>query len=131
MTYRSMTILTTAALAAVFQLAFAGSQAPAKARVVGGPPNPVQYIYEVELTAINGERIIPRDMLTLEPGNYTLTARVPARVTEPAVGQRKRRWSEDVDFDITLESGRDYSVRVQWNRGNLQTPYELVIAELD
>lgn len=131
MTYRSMTILATAALAAVFQLAFAGSQAPAKARVVGGPPNPVQFIYEVELTAINGERIIPRDMLTLEPGDYTLTARVPARVTEPAVGQRKRRWSEDVDFDITLEAGRDYSVRVQWNRGNLQTPYELVIAELD
>lgn len=131
MTYRSMTILATIALAAVFQLAFAGNQAPAKARVVGGPPNPVQYIYEVELTAINGERIIPRDMLTLEPGDYTLTARVPARVTEPAVGQRKRRWSEDVNFDITLEAGRDYSVRVQWNRGNLQTPYELVIAELD
>lgn len=117
-------------LAAFFQLALADNQAAAKARVVGGPPNPVQYLYEVELTAINGERIIPRDMLTLEPGEYILTARVPAQVTEAAVGQRKRRWAEDVNFDITLEPGRDYSVRVKWNRGNLQKPYELVIDEI-
>lgn len=131
MRHRIVAPLAAITLAAFFQLAFAGNQAPAKARVVGGPPNPVQYLYEVELTAINGERIIPRDMLTLEPGDYTLTARIPAQVTEPAVGQRKRRWAEDVDFDITLEPGQAYSVRVKWNRQNLKTPYELVIDTYD
>ncbi len=131
MRHRIVTPLAAITLAACFQLAFAGNEAPAKARVVGGPPNPAQYLYEVELTAINGERIIPRDMLTLEPGDYTLTARIPAQVTEAAVGQRKRRWVEDVDFDITLEAGQDYSVRVKWNRQNLQKPYELVIGTYD
>lgn len=125
------TLIAGAVLALLCQAAIAANEQPAKARVVGGPPNPVQYLYEVELTAIDGERIIPRDMLTLEPGQYTLTARIPAQVTEPAVGQRKRRWMEDVDFDITLEPGRDYSVRVKWNRSNLQTPYELVIEEIE
>lgn len=124
------TLISAAALAALCQFAIAANGEPAMARVVGGPPNPVQYLYEVELTAINGERIIPRDMLTLEPGDYTLTARVPAQVTEPAVGQRKRRWAEDVDFEITLEPGRDYSVRVKWNRGSLEKPYELVVEEI-
>lgn len=124
-------LLAGAALAALCQLAIAANGQPAKARVVGGPPNPAQYLYGVELTAINGERIIPRDMLTLVPGTYTLTARVPAQVTEAAVGQRKRRSAEDVDFDITLEPGRDYSVRVKWNRSSLQKPYELIIEQID
>lgn len=130
MKHHSLTFLTMAALAAFVQLAVAGNQAPAEARVLGGPPNPVQYLYEVELTAINGERIIPRDMLTLEPGDYTLTARIPAQVTEPAVGQRKRRWDRHVDFDITLEAGHDYSVRVKWNRSDRRQPYELVVDEI-
>lgn len=118
-------------LVALSQLAIAANGEPAKARVVGGPPNEVQYLYEVELTAINGERIIPREMLTLEPGEYTLTARVPARVTEAAVGQHKRRWAEDVNFDITLEPGKDYRVRAKWHRSNLEKPYELVIEEVE
>lgn len=130
MEHRSLSILAAAAVAAFFQLAVAGNQAPAEARVLGGPPNPAQYLYEVELTAINGERIIPRDMLTLEPGDYTLTARIPAQVTEAAINQRKRRWDRHVDFDITLEPGRDYSVRVKWNRSDRQQPYELVIDEI-
>ncbi|RFF32818.1 hypothetical protein [Wenzhouxiangella sediminis] len=125
------TLISAAALAALCQFAVAANGEPAKARVVGGPPDPVQYLYEVELTAINGERIIPREMLTLEPGDYTLTARIPAQVTEPAVGQRKRRWDRHVDFDITLEPGRDYSVRVKWNRSSLEKPYELLIEEMD
>ncbi|MEE4302864.1 MAG: hypothetical protein V2J19_01820 [Wenzhouxiangella sp.] len=127
----SKILVSAAALAALCQLAIAANGEPATARVVGGPPNPVQYLYEVELTAINGKRIIPREMLTLEPGDYTLTARIPAQVTEPAVGQRKRRWDRHVDFDITLEAGRDYSVRVKWNRSNLEKPYELLVEEMD
>lgn len=130
MTQHSLAIFFAVALAAGFQLAVAGNQTPAQARVLGGPPNPAQYIYEVELAAIDGERIIPRDMLTLEPGDYTLTARIPARVTQPAIGQRKRRWDRHVDFDITLEPGRDYSVRVKWNRSDRQRPYELVVDEI-
>lgn len=126
----SISLLAAAALAVLCQMALATNGESDRARVVGGPPNPVQYLYEVELTAINGERIIPRDMLTLEPGNYILTARVPAQITEPAVGQRKRRWAEDVDFEITLEPGRDYSVRAKWNRNDFEKPYELVIEEI-
>lgn len=127
----AMILLAGAVLAAMSQLAIAASGDAVKARVVGGPPNEVQYLYEVELTAINGERIIPREMLTLEPGDYTLTARVPAHVTEPAVGQHKRRWAEDVNFDITLEPGKDYRVRAKWHRSNFEKPYELVIEEVE
>ena len=116
-------------LIAMSHLAIAANEDGKTARVIGGPPNPAQYLYEVELTAINGERIIPRDMLTLEPGDYTLTARVPAQVTEPAIGQRRRRRAEEVDFDITLEAGHDYSVRAKWNRNDLEKPYELVVEE--
>lgn len=116
-------------LAALCQLAIAANAEPATARIIGGPPKLAQHVYEVELTAINGERIIPRRMLTLAPGDYTLTARVPARFTEPAVRQRKRLWDEHVDFDITLEPGQDYSVQVKWHRGDLETPYELIVQE--
>jgi hypothetical protein len=60
---------------------------------------------------------------------YTLTARIPAEYTEAKVGQSKRKWTEDVDFELTLEEGRVYRVRGKWNRGDLETPYELVIEE--
>lgn len=123
-------ILASVLLAGVAGAAFASNGDTAQARVLGGPPDPVQFIYEVELTAINGERIIPRDMLTLEPGRYTLTARVPAQITEPAVGQRKRRWSEDVNFEITLDPGKDYRVRAKWHRNDFEKPYELLIEEI-
>lgn len=126
----SLTVLAGIALGAICHLAVAANGEPAQARVITGPPNFAQYLYEVELTAINGDNIIPREMLTLEPGHYTLTARVPARFTEPAISQRKRRWDHDVDFEITLEPGRDYSVVVKWNRLSLEQPYELVVTEL-
>lgn len=118
------------ALGALCQLAVAANGEPAKARVISGPDQLAQYVYEVELTAIDGEYIGPRRMLELEPGDYTLTARVPARFTEAAVGQRKRRVDEEVDFDITLEPGRHYSVQVKWQRTNLENPYELVVNEI-
>lgn len=125
-----ITLLAGAVLGAICHVAIAANGEPADARVIGGPPNFAQYIHEVELTAINGERIAPRDMLTLEPGDYTLTARIPAEVTEAAVAQRRRKWDRHVDFDITLEPGRDYSVRVKWHRGNLEKPYELLVDEI-
>jgi len=125
-----LVLLTGTALAATGHLAVAASGESADARVLGGPPNLAQYLYEVELTAINGERIAPRDMLTLEPGDYTLTARIPAQVTEPAIAQRRRKWDRHIDFDITLEPGHDYSVVVKWNRLSLEQPYELVVREL-
>lgn len=125
------TLLTGFTLAALCQLAIAANGELAEARVFGGPPNLAQYVYEVELTAVNGEYIGPRSMLTLEPGDYTLTARVPAQVTEAAVGQRMRRVDEEVDFDITLEAGKDYRVRAKWHRTDFKKPYELIIEEAE
>jgi hypothetical protein len=114
-------------LLALSPLAIAANGENANGRVVGGPPNPAQYLYEVQLTAINGERIIPREMLTLAPGDYVLTARVPAQYTEPEIGRHKFRRDRDVDFTLTVEPGRDYSVRVKWNRQSLETPFELLV----
>lgn len=123
----AITLLAGIALGALCHLAVAANGEPEKARVISGPEKLAQYLYEVELTAIDGEYIGSRKMLTLEPGDYTLTARVPARFTQAAVGQRKRRVDEEVDFDITLEPGRHYSVQVKWDRTNIETPYELVV----
>lgn len=122
-----VTLLAGIALAALCHLAVGDSGELAKARVISGPNKLAQYVYEVELTAIDGEYIGSRKMLTLDPGDYTLTARVPARFTEAAVGQRKRRVDEEVDFEITLEPGRHYSVQVKWDRTNIENPYELII----
>lgn len=120
-------IATGIVLLAVSQLAFAGNQAPAKARVLGTPPNAVQNLFVVQFTAIDGEDIVPRNRLNLDPGTYTLTARIPAKFTEAAVGQHKRKWTEDVDFELTLEEGEVYRVRGKWNRSDLENPYDLVI----
>lgn len=128
---QARTLLAGFMLVAICQLATPASGEPAKARVFGGPPNLAQYIYEIELTAVNGEYIGPRSMLTLESGDYTLTARVPAQLTEPAVGQRKRRFDEEVDFDITLEPGKDYRVRAKWHRNSFEKPYELIIEAIE
>lgn len=125
----AIVLLASAVLVALCQLAIAANGEPSEARVISGPLKLAQHTYEVELTAVNGEYIGPRKILTLEPGDYTLTARIPARFTESAVGQRMRRGDENVDFDITLEPGRDYSVQVKWHRGNLETPYELIVEE--
>lgn len=128
---RATILLAGFALAALCHSAIATNGEPAKARVFGGPAKQAQYVYEVELIAVDGEYIGPRSMLTLEPGDYTLTARVPAQLTEPAVGQRKRRVDEEVDFDITLEPGKDYRVRAQWHRSDFEKPYELMIEAVE
>jgi hypothetical protein len=125
----STQLLAGVTLAAACQLAAANDE-PDPARVISGPANLAQYLYEVELTAVDGNYIGRRQLLTLEPGDYTLTARIPARFTEAAVGQRKKRWDEEVDFDISLKPGADYGVQVKWNRTNLAKPYELVVTEL-
>lgn len=114
-------------LLALSHLAIAANGEDATGRVVSGPPNWAQDLYAAPITAINGEQILPRSMLTLEPGDYVLTARVAAQYTEREIGQDRFPRPEDVDFSITVEPGQDYSVRVQWNRQNLETPYELIV----
>lgn len=123
-------IVTGIVLVAVCQFALAANPAPAKARVLGYPPNQVQDLFQIQFTAIDGEDIVPRKRLNLDPGTYTLTARIPAEYTEAKVGQSKRKWTEDVDFELTLEEGHVYRVRGKWNRSDLETPYELVIEEV-
>lgn len=123
-------IATAAALLALGVEALADSQETKDARVIGGPPAPARYLFEVEFTAIDGENIAPREMLTLEPGTYTFTARIPARYTRSAIEQRRRSRSELVDFELTLEPGKAYSVQGKWNRNDRQKPYELVHGEI-
>jgi len=102
-----------------------------KARIINGPINPVQDIFEVTFVGLDGKNIAPRTMLTLEPGDYTLTVDIPAQYTRPAFAQRLVRRNELVDIDLTVEAGQDYSLRGKWNRGSLQEPWELLFEPFD
>lgn len=124
MSIRILTLISSLLIAA---LAPAEDTETAQARVLGGPPNQAQYLFEVQFTAIDGENIVPRDRLLLDPGTHTLTVRIPAEYTEAAVGQNRRTWSDDVDVEVSVEAGEVYRVRGKWNRSDLEKPYELVV----
>lgn len=105
----------------------AATDAPQRSRLVNGPAVPSQDIFTVEFVRIDGERIQPRQMLTLDPGQYTLTVRIPAHYTQPAHGQRLARRDLDVEVEIDVAEGQDYRIRGQWNRGSLAEPWALLI----
>lgn len=101
-----------------------------KAKLIGSPPEPVSELFELRFTAIDGKSIIPREIMWLEPGTHIVTARVPARYTRVAVNPR-RKWDEDVDFELTVEPNKTYRVRGKYNRNDFEKPFELVIEETE
>src|SRR5690625_7828835 len=91
-------------------LAGAGSGTE-KARIINGPINPVQDIFEVTFVGLDGKNLARRTMLTLEPGDYTLTVDIPAQYTRAAFAQLLVRRHELVAIDLLVGGGQDAKVR--------------------
>ncbi|OAB61026.1 hypothetical protein AY599_24565 [Leptolyngbya valderiana BDU 20041] len=106
---------------------------PDSAQINGSPGSPNRDVFAVEFTAIDGDNISPRDVLWLEPGSYEITVRVDEAFTvSPAWHIRRPQTQDDyVSFELTLEAGKRYDIRGQYNRNNRNRPYNIIVDRVE
>ncbi|MEN1726795.1 MAG: hypothetical protein AAGJ52_00020 [Pseudomonadota bacterium] len=102
---------------------------PESAQINGGPGSPNRDVFAVEITAIDGDNISPREVMWLEPGTYEIKVRVDERFTISPEWQIRRPQTQDdfVTFELTLEAGKRYDIRGQYNRNNRNRPYDIIV----
>lgn len=105
---------------------------PDAAQLSGSPGRPNQDIFEVRFIEINGNNIVPREFLWLEPGTYTIRVVINAQHTRPPQRKISRRdESSTYVIELELEAGKTYQVRGRYNRDDPEPPYSVILYKVD
>lgn len=108
---------------------------PDAARLAGSPGKVTDDIFEVRFVEINGENIVSREFLWLEPGTYTVKVTILADMTQPRI--------RDLDvvrdpqpkgynvIDLELEAGKTYHVRGRYNKDNPEMPFSTILHRIE
>lgn len=133
-------------LALIAVLALAALAVPASAQmpfaspgkdagmIVGSQGEEARDIYPVRFVAIDGKNIIPRDVIWLVPGKYTLT--VSSVITNPGgLSARARNQAmEDDDIneiEVVVEAGKSYHIGVHYEGKSSRRPYTTVVYRVE
>jgi len=109
------------------------SPGPDAAQISGKPGIPVQDLYAVNFIEINGQNIIPRSVLWLEPGSYTIKVQILATYARPPASRAKRRddYPDHNVIELELEAGKTYEIRGRFNRGSEGPQYSVILHRVD
>lgn len=106
---------------------------PHAAQITGSPPLRNQDIFEVRFVQINGNNIVPREFMWLEPGTYRIRVVIDAEHTRPP--QRRfgppREGLEHNVIELELEAGKTYHIRGRYNRDNREQPYSVILHKVE
>jgi hypothetical protein len=106
---------------------------PHAAQITGSPPLRNQDIFEVRFIEINGNNIVPREFLWLEPGTYRIRVTILAEHTRPP--QRRpgppRDDPEHNVIELELEAGKTYHIRGRFNRDNPDQPFSVILHKVE
>ena len=103
---------------------------PGAGQIVGSPAAPARDLYPVDIVAIDGENILPRDVLWIEPGKYEFT--VSATVTNPR-GLRSLRRNPQLEdrglnkIEVVVEAGKTYHLASRYTGEDRRAPYSTVV----
>lgn len=126
-------ILALLAAPAAAQMPFANPGEDA-GRIVGTQGEEARDIYPVRFVAIDGKNIVPRDVIWLEPGKYTLT--VSSVVTNPgglSANARNRALEDDDinEIEVAVEAGKSYYIGVHYEGKSSRRPYSTVVYRVE
>lgn len=101
--------------------------------VAGTPGRPAQDIYPVRVVEIDGNNIIPREVMWLKPGKYTFT--VSAEITNPRGLNAPRgrvRVEEGInEIEVVVEAGKAYYIGAHYDGKDRSKPYTLVVYRVE
>jgi hypothetical protein len=109
---------------------------PHAAQITGSPGFPNQDIFEVRFVEINGNNIVPREFIWLEPGTYSIRVAINAKHTRPPQ-RRLGPPREELEYNVIyleLEAGKTYHIRARYNRDerNLRDqPYSVILYKVE
>lgn len=108
---------------------------PDAARLSGSPGKVTDDLFEVRFIEINGENILPREFVWLEPGTYTVKVTILADMIKPRLrgaGASGDQQAEDYNvIDLVLEAGKTYHVRGRYHKDNRKAPFSTVLHRVD
>ncbi len=109
------------------------SPGPDAAKISGRPGIEVQDIYAVNFIEINGQNIIPRSILWLEPGSYTIKVQILATQPRPPASRAKRHqdYPGHNVIELELEAGKTYEIRARFNKGSEGPPYSVILHRVE
>ena len=126
-------VLALVAVPAGAQMPFASPGEDA-GRIIGSQGGEARDIYPVRFVAIDGRNIIPRDVIWLEPGKYTLT--VSSVITNPgglSPNARNRALEDDDinEIEVVVEAGKSYHIGVHYEGKSSRRPYSTVVYRVE
>ncbi len=108
---------------------------PDAARLSGSPGKSTEDIFEVRFVEINGENILAREFLWLEPGTYTVKVTILADMTQPRIRDLDVVRDEQPEgynvIDLELEAGKTYHVRGRYNKDNPEMPFSTILHRVE
>lgn len=108
---------------------------PDAARLAGSPAKITEDIFEVRFVEINGENILAREFLWLEPGTYTVKVTILADMTQPRIRDldvvRDQQPEGYNVIDLELEAGKTYHVRGRYNKDNPEMPFSTILHRVE
>lgn len=137
------TILTTVFMAATaFGLSIQAASAespftnpgPEAGQIVGSPAVPARDLYPVTVVTIDGDNVLPRETIWLQPGKYTLT--VSATIINPKGlpnSGRSNRFQEDGlnEIEVVVEAGKTYYLAAHYDGKDRRAPYSTVVYRVE
>lgn len=112
------------------------SPGPDAAQISGIPGLPGQDIFEVNFIEINGQNIVPRNTIWLEPGTYTIKVQILAEFRRPPAYRANslRDHPGHNVIELELEAGKAYQIRGRFNREGDEgdgAPFSVVLHRVD
>ncbi|HEY7905440.1 MAG TPA: hypothetical protein VIC53_00805 [Wenzhouxiangella sp.] len=108
---------------------------PDAARLSGSPGKATDDLFEVRFIEINGENILPREFVWLEPGTYTVKVAILADMTLPRLRGVDASGDQQAEgynvIDLELEAGKTYHVRGRYHKDNEKATFSTVLHRVD
>ena len=108
---------------------------PDAARLAGSPGKVTDDIFEVRFVEINGENIVAREFMWLEPGTYTVKVAILADMTQPRIRELDIVRAQPPEgynvIDLEIEAGKTYHVRGRYNKDNPDMPFSTILHRVE
>jgi hypothetical protein len=102
---------------------------PDAGQIVGSPAAPARDLYPVNIVEIDGNNILPREVLWLKPGKYEFT--VSGTITEPQRPRLRRNPRFEKrglnKIEVVVEAGKTYHLAVRYTGEDRRAPYSTVV----
>lgn len=107
---------------------------PNAGQIVGSPAAPARDLYTVHFIEIDGRNILPRNVLWIEPGKYTIT--VSAQIRNPrrrsTTGHSNLLEDDGLnEIELVVEAGKTYHIAALFDGEDRRRPYSTVVHRVE